>query len=171
MRSPDLGFPAFVVLLMVLLPVMLIAVIRLPEWQGSSEEDAGPAAHGRPTDAQARATATMARAEAMRPARRARGSQPGRNSPMPVPRRHEAARPGRLCGQECRRDRAANGTTLIQWMQMGATRNGSHVHRHQGNRRNLRYPFLAGRARSPWEEKTSHEPRRRAQLQRINFIG
>lgn len=42
MRSPDLGFPAFVVLLMVLLPVMLIAVIRLPEWQGSSEEDARP---------------------------------------------------------------------------------------------------------------------------------
>jgi hypothetical protein len=35
LRSPDLGFPTFVVLLMVLLAMMLIAVIRPPERQGS----------------------------------------------------------------------------------------------------------------------------------------
>jgi hypothetical protein len=94
MRSTDLGFPTFVVPLMVLLPMMLIAVIRLPEWQGSSEEDA-------------RAQPLTAAPRMRRPGPRqrwpSRGNAAGQegariaageNSPMPIPRRHETARRG-----------------------------------------------------------------------------
>jgi hypothetical protein len=101
------GIRWFVVLLVVLLAIMLVAVIRTPGWEGSSEEDtppqpataapsrpvdaqarsggevrnrrnSGTAAPSRPLDPQARAAAAIARAAVVLPARRAPG-------PMPVP--------------------------------------------------------------------------------------
>jgi hypothetical protein len=76
------GVSSIMVLLVVLLAMMLFAVIRAPEWEGSSEEDARPqpatAAPSRPTDLQARAAALL-------PAMRAPGQPPGDAATMHVP--------------------------------------------------------------------------------------
>jgi hypothetical protein len=79
------GASSFVVFLVVLLAMMLVAVIRMPEWDGSSQQDAGPRpATAAPADAQARATATIARAAAVLPVRPPRG-WPEDNGRMPRP--------------------------------------------------------------------------------------
>jgi len=58
------------VLLMVLLAMMLVAVIRLPERQGSSEEDARPQPPRQRHGCAGPGHGKDGRAEAMRPARR-----------------------------------------------------------------------------------------------------
>jgi hypothetical protein len=61
---------------------MLVAVIRLPEWDGSSEEEARP----KPAPALPfRAADVQARAAALLPARRSPGSHPGDTATMLVP--------------------------------------------------------------------------------------
>jgi hypothetical protein len=82
------GVRCFLVLLVVLLTMMLIAVIRAPRWEGSSE-DAPPqpatAYSALPASTQARAAAAIARAAVVLPARPAPPPQPGHAARMPVP--------------------------------------------------------------------------------------
>jgi hypothetical protein len=71
-----------VAFLVVLLAMMLIAVIRLPKWDGSADADAGlqpaPTATAWPPDEQARAAATIARAAEVLPARPVAPPRPDR---------------------------------------------------------------------------------------------
>ena len=85
----DDGASIIMVLLVVLLAMMLVAVIRLPEWDGPPEQDArpqpAPAAPSRPADVHARAAATIARAAVVLPARPPPEPRPDDIATIPVP--------------------------------------------------------------------------------------
>src|SRR6266702_5516047 len=85
---------AVVAFLVVLLAMMLIAVIRLPEWDAAADSDTEPqparAALTWPLDEQARAAATIARAAEVLPARPASPPRRGRAAP-PLPVRQPGA--------------------------------------------------------------------------------
>ena len=73
------GASSFVVLLVVLLAMMLVAVIRLPRWDGSSPEDAN-----RPLPAAAAQTApARPLPQPALPRRRPPGPRPGDTATMP----------------------------------------------------------------------------------------
>lgn len=113
------GTGSFVVFLVVLLAMMLVAVIRQPRWEGSSQEDARPQlAMTAPTDAQARAAAAIARATAMLSAGRVPGPEPGDEATMPLPAAAGQRGQAPLCGQARHRrdDPPAGG---VRWPAMG----------------------------------------------------